>query len=56
VGGFGRDAVDFAAVAGGENEGFFEEAARAEFVGGAAGLLGGEGEALAELDWRSAVI
>jgi hypothetical protein len=50
VRGFGRDAVDFAAVAGGEDEGFFEEAAGAEFVGSAAGLVGGERDALAELE------
>jgi hypothetical protein len=56
VGGFGRDAVDFATIAGGEDEGFFEEASRAEFVGGAAGLFGGEREALAELEWSGAVI
>jgi hypothetical protein len=50
VGGFGGDAVDFTAVAGGEDEGFFEESAGAEFVGGAASLLGGKGDALAELE------
>jgi hypothetical protein len=47
---FGRDAVDFAAVARGEDERFFEEAAGAEFVGGAERLFGGEGDALAELE------
>ena len=56
VAGFGRDAVDLAAIAGGENEGFFEETARTEFVGGAAGLFGSEGNALAELDRGGAVI
>jgi len=50
VGSFGRHAVDFAAVAGGEDERFFEEAAGAEFVGGAASLFGREGDALAELE------
>jgi hypothetical protein len=50
MGSFGWNAVNFAAVAGGEDERFFEEAARAEFVGGAAGLFGGEGDALAELE------
>jgi hypothetical protein len=50
VRGFGRHAVDFAAVAGGEHEGFFEKAAGAEFVGGAARLFGSERDALAELD------
>jgi hypothetical protein len=53
---FGRNAVDFAAVAGGEDERFFEEAAGAEFVGGAASLFGGEGDALAELERSGAVI
>jgi len=56
VGGFGRDAVDFAAVAGGEDERFFEEAAGAKLVGGAASLLGGEGDALAELERSGAMI
>jgi len=56
VGGFGRDTIDFAAVAGGEDERFFEEAAGAEFVGGAAGLFGGEGDALAELEGSGAMI
>jgi hypothetical protein len=50
VAGLGRDAVDFAAVAGGEDQGFFQEAAGAELVGGAAGLFGGERDALAELE------
>jgi len=47
---FGRNAVTLAAVAGGEDERFFEEAAGAEFVRGAASLFGGEGDALAELE------
>ena len=51
-----RDSVDFAAVAGGEDERFFEEAAGAEFVGGAASLFGGEGDALAELERSGAMI
>jgi hypothetical protein len=50
VAGFRRDAVDFTAIAGGEDQGFFEEAAGAKFVGGAAGLVGGEGDALAKLE------
>jgi len=50
VGSFGRNTVNLAAVAGGEDERFFEEAARAELVGGAAGLFGGEGDTLAELE------
>jgi hypothetical protein len=50
VAGFGRNAVDFAAIAGGKDQRFFEEAAGAEFVGGAAGLVGSEGDALAELE------
>jgi len=56
VGGFGGHTVQFAAIAGGEDEGFFEEAARAEFSGGAPSLFGGEGETLAELEWSGAVI
>jgi hypothetical protein len=56
VGSFGRDAVDFAAVAGGEDERFFKEAAGAKFVGGAASLFGGEGDALAELERSGAMI
>src|SRR5260221_5575566 len=56
VGGFGRDAVEFAAIAGGEDEGFFEEAAGAEFRSGAPSLVGGERDALAELEWSGAVI
>ena len=50
VGGFGWNAVNFAAVASGEDKGFFEEAARTEFVGGAASLFGSKGDALAELE------
>jgi hypothetical protein len=50
VGGFGRDAVNLAAVASREDERFFEKAAGAEFVGGSASLFGGEGDALAELE------
>jgi len=56
VGSFGRNAVDFAAVAGGEDERFFEEAAGAEFVGGAASLFGCEGDSLAELERSGAMI
>jgi hypothetical protein len=56
VRGFRRDAVDFAAIAGGEDQGFFEEAAGTELVGGAASLLGGEGDALAELEGGGAMI
>ena len=54
--GFGRNAVDFAAIAGGEDERFFEDAAGAEFVGGAARLFGGERHTLAHFDGRGAVI
>jgi hypothetical protein len=56
VGGFRRDSVEFAAIAGGKNEGFFEEAAGAEFSGGASSLVGGERHALTKLEWRGAVI
>ena len=50
VGRFGRDTVDFAAIAGGKDQRFFEEAAGAKFVGSAAGLVGSEGDALAEFE------
>jgi hypothetical protein len=50
VGSFGRNTVNLATVTGGEDERFFEEAAGAEFVGGAERLFGGEGDALAELE------
>ena len=50
VAGFGGNAVDFAAIASGEDQGFFKKAAGAKFVGGAASLVGGEGDALAELE------
>ena len=56
VRGLGRDAVDFAAIAGGEDERFIENAAGAEFVGGAAGLFGGEGHTFTHFDGRGAVI
>jgi hypothetical protein len=56
VGGFGGYAVEFAAIAGGENERFFEEATGAKFRGGAPSLVGGERDALAQLEWRGAVI
>ena len=56
VGGFGGNAVDFAAIAGGEDEGFFEEPAGAELVGSAASLLSGKGDSLAELEGRGAMI
>jgi hypothetical protein len=49
VRGFGWHAVEFAAIASGEDEGFFKEAAGAKFRGGAASLVRGEGDALAEL-------
>ena len=54
--GLGRNAVDFAAIAGGEDERFFEDAAGAEFVGGTARLLGGERDAFTDFDGRGAVI
>jgi hypothetical protein len=54
--GFGRDAVNFAAIAGGEDERFFEDAASAEFVGGAARLFGGERHPFPHLDRGGAVV
>ena len=56
VRGFGRDAVDFTAIAGGEDERFVENATGTEFVGGAARLLGGERHAFAHFNRRGAVI
>jgi hypothetical protein len=56
VGGFRRDTVEFAAIAGGEDERFFEKAARAEFVGGTAGLFECEGDALANIERRGAMV
>jgi hypothetical protein len=56
VGSFRGNAVQFAAIAGGEDQGFFEEAARAEFVGSAASLFEGEGDALADVEWGSPMI
>ena len=56
MGGFGRNAVDFAAIAGGEDQRFLEDAARAQLVGGAAGLVGGERHPFAHLNGRGAVV
>ncbi len=47
---FRRHAVEFAAVAGGEDQGFLEKTARAKFVGRAARLFEGEGDALANFE------
>src|SRR5713226_3206981 len=56
VGGFRGNAIDFAAVAGGEDQGFLEKAAGTEFVGGAARLFESERDALANFERRGAVI
>jgi hypothetical protein len=56
MGRFRGDSVELAAITGGEDEGFFEEAAGAEFRGGTPSLVGGERDALAELEWSGAVI
>jgi hypothetical protein len=56
VGGFGGNAVEFAAIAGGEDEGLFEEATGAKFRSGAPSLVGSERDALAQFEWRGAVI
>ena len=53
---FGRNAVDFAAIAGGEDQRFFEDAAGAEFVSGAARLFGGERHPFAHLNGRCAMV
>jgi hypothetical protein len=55
VGSFRGNAVKFAAIAGGQDQGFFEEAAGAEFVGSAASLFEREGDALADVEWGSAM-
>jgi hypothetical protein len=56
VRGLRRDAVEFAAVAGGQDQGFFEQAAGTEFVGSAASLFEGKGDALANVEWRGAMV
>ena len=56
VGGFRGNAVELAAIAGGEDQGFFQEAAGAEFVSGAARLFEREGDALADVEWGGAMI
>jgi hypothetical protein len=56
VGGFRRDAIEFAAIAGGEHQGFLEKTAGTEFVGGTARLFEGEGDALTNFERRGAVI
>ena len=50
--GFRGDPVNFAAIAGGENERFVENAARAKLFSGLAGLIVGERHLLAHLDGR----
>ena len=50
--GFWRDAVDFAAIAGREDQRFVENAARAKLFRGLAGLVVGERHLLAHLDGR----
>jgi len=54
--GFGRDAVDFAAIAGGKDQRFFENATRTQFFSGTAGLVVGERDAFADFDRGGAVI
>ena len=56
VRGFRRNAVNFAAIAGGEDQRFVQNAAGAKFFGGLAGLFGGERHPFAHLDGRRAVI
>jgi hypothetical protein len=53
---FGRHTVNFAAIAGGKDQGFFEQAARAEFVSGSASLFRSKRQALTQLEWSRPVI
>ncbi len=50
--GFGRNAIDFAAIAGGKDQRFVENAAGAEFFSGLTGLIVGERHLFAHLDGR----
>jgi hypothetical protein len=50
--GFGRNAVNLAAIAGGKNQRFVKNSARAKLFGGLPGLVVGERHALAHLYWR----
>jgi hypothetical protein len=52
----GRHTIDFAAIAGGKDQGFFEQAARAEFVSGSASLFRSKRQALTQLEWSRPVI
>ncbi len=51
-----RDAIDFAAIAGGEDECFFQDAAGTQLSGGATGLIGGERDAFAHLYRSGAMV
>jgi hypothetical protein len=54
--GFDWDAVEFATIAGRENDGFLEDALAAKLVCGMERLIGRESDALAEFDRRGAMI
>jgi hypothetical protein len=56
VRGLRGDPVEFATIAGGEDQGFFEQAAGTEFVGSAASLFEGKGDALANVEWCGAMV
>ena len=56
VASFRRHAVQFAAIAGGEDQRLRENAARTQLLGGLARLFGRERDALAQLDRGGAVI
>jgi hypothetical protein len=51
-----RNAIDFAAIAGGKHQRLFEQSAGAQFVGSAAGLLVGERHPFAHLKRRGTVV
>src|SRR5207249_2238007 len=53
---FRRHTIHFAAIASREHQRFLENALRAEFLGSAACLVGGEGHPLAHLDGRGAMV
>src|ERR1700730_17250472 len=52
---FGRDSVELAAIAGGNDHGFFDNPLAAELVGRIERLPRGKGEAFAEFDRRRAM-
>ena len=49
------DAVEFRAVAGGQDDHFFQDSAGAQLIGGLAGLFNAKRDAFAQLDARGTV-